>query len=233
LSRFVVRITAPKRLSEQRGRKDFIIDPQPDEPGFIVFLTTFARHTRVLSMPPEDFVAELLRRWQAQRPTTPADPKVSPAPGPSGRRPAVFISYSRTDLVTVRVLYDEIRRVAGDDVAWFDKSEIAPGDEWRARILAGVEGCQLFLPVVSMSEEQRQEGVFIEEWKTALERARRVDGRAFIVPVFVDPDAEADLSRYPRAQRLFGGIDFGFAPGGRLTPTLESALVRELRALRG
>ena len=44
--------------------------------------------------------------------------------------------------------------------------------------------------------------------------------------------AEANLSRYQRASRLFRAVDFGFAPGGRLTPKLEAAIVRELRAFR-
>jgi hypothetical protein len=99
--------------------------------------------------------------------------------------------------------------------------------------LDAVETCQLFLPIVSLSEEARTEGVFIEEWRRALDRARGIDGRAFIVPVFVDADAEANLSRYSRANRLFGAIDFGFAPDGKLTPKLEAMIVRELRALRG
>ncbi len=233
LSRFLVRVAAPKRLSEQRGRRDFIVDPSGEEPGFVVFLTTFARNTRILSMPPAAFVAELHQRWQAQRPAPAPAPGASLPLAPRGLKPAVFISYSRTDIAAVRTLYDEIRRVAGDDVAWFDKSIISPGDEWRARITEGVEGCKLFLPVVSLSAEARTEGVFIEEWKRALERARGIDGRKFIVPVFIDPDAEADLARYHRAQRMFDEVDFGFAPGGRLTPQLEAAIVRELRAFRG
>jgi hypothetical protein len=234
LSRFLIRVAAPQRLSEQRGRQDFVIDPSREEPGFVVFLTTFARNTRISAMSPTEFVAELLKRWQAQRPPETAEAGGSPvAAPPRARKPAVFISYSRTDIAPVRTLYEEIRRVAGDDVAWFDKSDISPGDEWRARIMDGVESCQLFLPVVSLSEEARTEGVFIEEWRRALDRARGIDGRAFIVPVFVDPDAEANLSRYQRAGRLFRAVDFGFAPDGRLTPKLEAAIVRELRAFRG
>lgn len=233
LSRFLIRVAAPQRLSEQRGRKDFVIDPSREDPGFVVFLTTFARNTRVSSMPPTEFVTELLKRWQAQRPLeTPATDGPRTAAPARARAPAVFISYSRTDIAPVRTLYDEIRRLAGDDVAWFDKSEISPGEEWRARIMNGVENCQLFLPVVSVSEEARTEGVFIEEWRRALDRARGIDGRAFIVPVLVDADAEADLSRYTRANRLFGAVDFGFAPDGKLTPKLEAAIVRELRAFR-
>jgi TIR domain len=233
LSRFLMRVAAPQRLSEQRGRKDFVIDPSREELDFVVFLTTFARNTRISSMSPAAFVGELFTRWQAQRPQeSPAPDAARSAALPRARKPAVFISYSRSDIVPVRTLYEEIRRVAGDDVAWFDKSDIIPGDEWRTRIMEGVEGCQLFLPVVSVSEEARSEGVFIEEWKAALDRARGIDGRAFIVPVFVDADAEANISRYTRANRLFGGIDFGFAPAGRLTPKLEAMIVRELRAFR-
>lgn len=233
LSRFLIRVAAPQRLSEQRGRRDFVIDPSPSEPGFVVFLQTFARNTRIISMRPKAFVAELLERWQAAHPATPRVEDRPVAAAPRGRKPAVFISYSRTDIEPVRTLYDELRRVAGDDVAWFDKSEITPGDEWRRRIMEAVDACQLFLPVVSLSEEGRTEGVFIEEWKKALERARGIDGRAFIVPIFVDEGAEASVARYARAGRMFGSLDFGFAPGGRLTPPLEAVIVRELRAFRG
>jgi hypothetical protein len=132
----------------------------------------------------------------------------------------------------VRVLFEELRRIAGDDVAWFDKTAISPGDEWRDRIMDAIDGCQLFLPVISRSEEGRTEGVFIEEWKKAVGRAQGIDGRSFIVPVFVDPDAEKTAAQYARAGRFFKNIDFGFAPGGKLTDDLERVIVRELRAFR-
>ena len=234
LSRFLMRVAAPRRLSEQRGRKDFVIDPGArDETEFVLFVENFARNTRLFPMEPRCFVAELLRRWQAQRPVMPEQTAPAALPARAGaRKPAVFISYSRTDVEPVRVLYDELRRIAGDDIAWFDKSALQPGDDWRPRIMEAIEGCQLFLPVVSQAEEARAEGVFIEEWKRALERSWRIDGRSFIVPVFVDPDAEANVGRYVRAGRLFSKFDYGFAPGGRLTPKLQGAIVRELRAFR-
>ncbi|MGC4081039.1 MAG: toll/interleukin-1 receptor domain-containing protein [Vicinamibacterales bacterium] len=236
LSRFLVRVAAPKRLSEQPRRKDFIIDPMHEDPEFVVFLTTFARNTRISSMTPDAFVSELHTRWCAARPQqTPA----ASAPGaavvmtPEGRKPALFISYSRTDSEPARTLFAELQRLAGDDVAWFDKSVLQPGHDWEQRILDGIGGCQLFLPIISMSEEQRTEGFFIVEWKKALERARGIDGRDFIVPIFVDPDAEAKLAQYPRAQRLFGHINYGYAPGGKLTADFEAAIVRQLRTFRG
>ncbi|MBS1818357.1 MAG: toll/interleukin-1 receptor domain-containing protein [Acidobacteria bacterium] len=234
LSRFLVRVAASKRLSEQPRRKDFVIDPSHDEPEFVVFLTTFARNTRISALTPSAFVAEFLSRWKATRPQVapgPAAPAVMVTP--QGRKPAVFISYSRSDLGPARALFDELQRLAGNDVAWFDKSVLEPGNEWEQRILDGINNCQLFLPVVSTTEEQRTEGFFIAEWRAALERARSIDGRAFIVPIFIDTDAEKNLAQYPRAQRMFGHLDYGFAPGGKLTPPLETALVRALRAFRG
>jgi hypothetical protein len=233
LSRFLMRVAAPQRLSEQRGRKDFVIDPSREEPGFITFLTTFARNTRISAMSPTTFVAELLERWRAQRPPDALRSQPTAVVASRARKPAIFISYSRSDIVPVRTLYGEIQRVAGDDVAWFDKSEISPGDSWHDRIMDGVNNCQLFLPVVSSSAEARTEGVFIEEWKRALERARQIDGRAFIVPVVVDGKADANVSAYARANRMFGAFDFGFAPEGVLTPKLEAKIVQELRAFRG
>ena len=49
--------------------------------------------------------------------------------------------------------------------------------------MEAVDACQLFLPVVSIAEEERTEGVLIEEWRKALARAKGIDGRAFIVPI--------------------------------------------------
>jgi len=118
LSRFLIRAAAPQRLSEQRGRKDFVIDPAREDAGFVVFLTTFARNTRVSSMSPTDFVTELLRRWQAQ------PPPEAPATGAAQRR-----TRTRTEAGRLHQLLTDRHR-AGPRAL---RRDPAPG--WRRRRL--------------------------------------------------------------------------------------------------
>jgi len=88
-------------------------------------------------------------------------------------------------------------------------------------------------PVVSRSEEERNESQFIDEWHQAKDRATAIVGRKFIMPVCIDTDAdESTVRRYSRARSLFGALEFGLAPGGRLSVKLRDALTAELWSLR-
>jgi hypothetical protein len=236
IARFLMRLTAAQRLSEQRGRRDFVIDRTAERRSdFVVFVEQFAGSTQVLSSEPRAFVRELLARWQASRMADgTASAKRATEPQTSLRpRAAIFISYSRTDIDAARKLNDELTRIAGNDIAWFDKDKVKPGDEWPRLLKEAIRACDLFMPVISRSAEGRTEAEFIDEWRTASERWRRIDGKKFVIPVCVDAGAnESTIANYTRAQTFFGKADFGFAPGGALTPTLEDTLVRELRALR-
>ena len=82
----------------------------------------------------------------------------------------IFISYSRTDLAAARQLFAGLQDI-GADVAWFDKSELKPGDDWEQKIRNAINGCYLFLPLVSANTETREEGFFREEWTLASERS--------------------------------------------------------------
>ena len=79
-------------------------------------------------------------------------------------------------------LYDEIKKFAGDDIAWFDKRILLPGDQWRQQVDDAIEGCRLFLPVISRSGEERTEGEFLREWHTAVDRWARIEGRTSSCP---------------------------------------------------
>jgi hypothetical protein len=236
IGRFLMRLTAPQRLSEQRGRRDFIIDRNADQRSdFVVFVRQFAGSTQVLSMDPREFVRELLARWQASRAAdgiTVSTPANGPRPIARQQR-AIFISYSRTDIDAARTLYAELTRIGGDDIAWFDKNDIKPGTLWRRSVEQAIESCQLFLPIVSRSAEKRDEAEFIAEWNAACDRWKRIRGKTFVVPVCIDPDAnDTNIKDYRYAVEMFGKADFGFAPGGKLTKILETSLITQLRLLR-
>jgi len=142
-----------------------------------------------------------------------------------------FISYSRTDLAAARQLFDGLRDI-GADVAWFDKSELKPGDDWEQKIRSTVNGCYLFLPLVSANTETREEGFFREEWTLASERARRIQGRKFIVPVVVDRDYDGNASRFQLVPEGFLTTHFGHAPDGALSDELRTELTRLIRERR-
>jgi hypothetical protein len=142
-----------------------------------------------------------------------------------------FISYSRTDLAAARQLFDGLQGI-GADVAWFDKSKLKPGDDWEQKIRNAINGCYLFLPLISANTETRKEGFFREEWTLASERVRRIEGRKFIVPVVVDRDYDGNASRFQLVPERFLTTHFGHAPEGNLSDELRSELTRLIRERR-
>ena len=142
-----------------------------------------------------------------------------------------FISYSRTDLAAARQLFAGLQDI-GADVAWFDKSELKPGDDWEQKIRNAVNGCFLFLPLISANTETREEGFFREEWTLASERARRIQGRTFIVPVVVNQDYDGNASRFQLVPERFLTTHFGHAPEGALSDELRNELTRLIRERR-
>jgi len=59
----------------------------------------------------------------------------------------VFISYSRRNLEFVRRLAADLdQRVSS---VWFDLSDIQAGEVWRQRLLDGIQGCKVFVLVIS------------------------------------------------------------------------------------
>lgn len=235
IARMLVRVAIADRLSG-RVSTAFIVDRSSGQPSeFVNFMKLFSGNVMVMDAEPTAFAAELLERWKARKAADgPAPAADTPPPRPAGQPPAIFISYSRSDLDVVVRLYDQIRKIAGDDVAWFDKGRLLPGDAWRQQVEDAINSCSLFLPVISRMAEKRTDGEFLREWKLAVSRSQTIDGRTFVIPVCVDADASArTVGEYTRGQRFFGQSDFGFAPDGVLSDPLRDALRRELKRLRG
>jgi hypothetical protein len=235
LSRFFLRLSNEKRLSsDERPKKEFLVDQAIGQDGNLtVFLERFSRDSRCYPMPAREFVAELYRRWQHRNPDSGAVPKPSPAPG----RPSalgggsVFISYASEDLAAARRLSEEVRQVGGD-VVWLDKGALRPGDDWNRQILSAVQRCDLFLPLISATTEQRTEGYFRLEWNEAAERSRRIHGRKFIFPTVIDPEVGGGMSRYVLVPEAFKQFQFDHSPGGQLSSALRAEITEQLRHLR-
>ena len=232
LSRFFLRLSSSERLSDRRPRREFLVGDMASGPeGLVVFLERFSRQTDVLRCEPQAFVADLAAAWRARHPAAPAI-----GPGAAPRRPAaaedtVFISYSRTDFAAAERLRQELQAI-GIDAVWFDHAALRPGDEWSATIASAIRRSYLFLPLVSAETERRHEGYFREEWRQAAERARQIEGRAFIVPVVIDADYAGDAGVYRLVPEAFRARQFGHAPQGRLSGPLRDHLVALIREYR-
>ncbi|MBL8329939.1 MAG: toll/interleukin-1 receptor domain-containing protein [Rubrivivax sp.] len=228
-ARFFLRTAKGARLSLPEGDTiEVLVGPQvvDDEP-LAHFLAAFRPGARLVAMPPEDFLAELRRRWQAAHPAAAAASTADAPPTSRGRAPAdgaVFISYSRHDSQVAAQLADTLAR-EGVDV-WLDRNELQPGDAWAQSILRGIENCSLFVPVISAStqREDRSRAYFWREWNTADDLALGMKpGEVFILPVVVD-DTDPYRAQVPRR---FAAANFAVLPGGRPDDPFV-ARVREL-----
>ena len=233
LSRFFIRLSNSARLSADRPKKEFLVGKETaGDRGLTGFLKRFSQDSRCYPGQARSFVDELYGRWAslANRvsPSVPAKPGV---PLPEPLTGTVFISYAHEDIAAARTLFDELQKIGGD-VAWFDKTDLKPGDEWDQEICRAIEQCHLFLPLLSAITEQRTEGYFIREWKRAAERYEGIKARKFILPIVVDPDYAGDMTRYRSGLEFFQKFQYHHAPGGRVDDVLRNEITQQLRTVR-
>jgi hypothetical protein len=125
---------------------------------------------------------------------------------------AVFLSYASQDAKPAGRLCEDLR-TAGIEV-WLDRTELRGGDDWDASIRRQIKTCYLFMPMISVNTQAREEGYFRREWNLAV--ARTLDmaaDRAFLLPVVIDatPDAAA------RVPEKFREVQWTRLPGGEAT----------------
>ena len=209
MSRLFIRLSNTQRLADNRSKHEFLIEESVDSNGSLtLFLERFSPDTWVFRGSGREFVTELARRWQDKHPQSALRPE--PVPTRARTDSSIFISYSRTDLAAARRLFAGLQEI-GADVAWFDKSELKAGDDWKQKISNAINGCYLFLPLVSANTEIREEGFFREEWTLASDRVRRIQGRKFIIPIVVDRDYDDNAGRFQRVPESFPRTHFGHA----------------------
>ncbi len=95
----------------------------------------------------------------------------------------VFISYSRTDKEIAKHLYGQLDK-KGLRV-WFDTEAIGPAEKWKERIGDGIRRTKLFVPLLTQNIEKEcmDSHEYRIEWEEAAERAKRIGGIPFIIPV--------------------------------------------------
>src|SRR5262249_48720582 len=137
---------------------------------------------------------------------------------------AVFLSYASQDAEPAKRICDALR-AAGIEV-WFDQSNLRGGDAWDQCIRRQIKTCALFIPVISRTTHDRDEGYFRLEWKLAIDRCHLMaPDRAFLLPVCID-DTHDDDTRIPER---FREVQWTRLPQGNV-PTAFVEHVRRLLA---
>jgi hypothetical protein len=234
LARFFIRTARGKRLIDQRGMDEFVVENfQRSDSPLVSFFHQFSRETNFYSEgTPVDFVRALHVRWRERHPDT-AKPITAPQPAAAAAAdaaemadPWLFISYASQDAPAVKRLRDALDQ-AGFNV-WVDLERLESGDDYTRKIRDNINRCSLFLPVISRNTESRGEGFFRSEWTWAQRRLERISTkRAFIHPVLID-DIRLEDADVPDE---FSRIHAGRAPGGVPDETMLGSLQRIIREL--
>jgi hypothetical protein len=233
LARFFVRLTRGERLSASTNNKIqyFADDQARQDQNLIFFLKNFGRAQLEIfdDLSPIEFVNQLADQWQARYPGEwgPADAAesaaaaepaktISPAPDSGDEDDdsaemeyqSIFISYARENETAARRVADMLEE-AGLSV-WFDRVRIHHAEKWSRKIQRNIARCSLFLPILSSQTAGRREGVFLQEWLWAEQRAERMQpDEVFIVPVPIDNTPVADR---------FGHLHYEVFLEGKLAP---------------
>ncbi len=135
---------------------------------------------------------------------------------------AVFLSYASGDSAAAERICTSLR-AAGIEV-WFDQSELRGGDAWDQSIRKQIKTCALFVPLISHTTHDRDEGYFRLEWKLAVDRSNLMAAdKAFLLPVVIDGTRDDD----ERVPERFREVQWTRLPNGETT----SEFVERIRGL--
>lgn len=179
---------------QSKSTVEFMAEHEGD-PALTTFIARFSPNSLVFPGRAGDFVAELDRRRQA-----------TPRPGKAASRgaftlkaaaattgPLVFVSYASENSLAARAIAERLLTLGAGNV-WLDKKKLRGGDDWSTRIDEAIAECDYFLPLLSSEADRRREGVFWEEWDSALSRGAPGGGRL--------PAAHPHRSRSRQSYRL-------------------------------
>ena len=228
LARFFIRTTRPRSYQDRRSGREVIADTRAHQDASLtLFLNTFSKTTRIFGGNAITFIDRLHEQWKARHPdsTSTAAP-VAPSAGSAEpmRADDVFISYSRADADAANRLFDGLRSRV--DVWMDNRGGLGPAAEFAPRILAQIRSCSLFVPLISRTSAEREEGFYRKEWTEA---ERRLDslkpGTPFVVPVVIDEVA----MNHPGVPERFWAFNAQTLLGGNVTPEFLVWVVAKVR----
>ncbi len=161
-----------------------------------------------------DFVNELSARWNNKK--------------PQGSKPkTVFLSYTIKDKTAVETLKSSIESI-GNINCWYDKREIAAGDDFKTEIAKNIRSADLFIPLISENSLLHKDGYVQLEWITAdnVNTFRKLDNNTgkYLMPVVIDNTNPYDTS----VPRFFSELSIGKVPQGNPDPEFLAQLKKTL-----
>jgi hypothetical protein len=228
LARFLIRITKDRPLSQRPTEMEVIVGNSVESDASLVkFLSHFRKRTRVVSYPPQEFVAALEEGYRAR--AAAREPEPRPIAGSATQtvatEGAIFISYDHADAAAAHRLRDFLQNAARVDV-WLDSYDIDGGERWDFKIRRNIGSCSYFMPLISANAVGRREGYFRREWRLASERSENFDdSESFILPVVID-DTPVHSEGVPARFSEFQWME---APGGEGTEALLQRVVKLFR----
>lgn len=122
----------------------------------------------------DDFINELTRQWKQKNPTT-------------AKNKRIFLSYTRADTSAVENLKKGLEQI-GNIKCWYDKRELKPGDDWEKEIIVNIKEADLFIPLISTSSLEHEDGYVQKEWyQGRIEWKFRGDKeKKYLIPVVID-----------------------------------------------
>ncbi|WP_036307182.1 toll/interleukin-1 receptor domain-containing protein [Methyloglobulus morosus] len=223
LGRTMLRLVNDNRFYA-KDTQEFLC-PSVSDAGLSSFLTQYSPNTLGFEGQPEALILKLANRFNR-----------APLPQPQKLQsnnqlaPTAFVSYASENAEPARQIADILLNLGFRDV-WLDKKKLIGGDDWSDRIDEAIIKSDFFIPILSQQADSRREGVFWDEWKTALERARRIKD-AYLLPVCIDKEPPSK-SRYRRISDGDTAVFFDkhliHAPNGELRPEDRDALSERCR----
>lgn len=160
-----------RALSEDNMQSSLVVSSHPDDSPLIQFLN---RLDTFIQNDPVKVVDEIVKRIDKRKESVAANKRY---------QTDVFLSYSRSDAAVTKKLYDILSQ-KGLDV-WFDRVNIGNADLWKGKIIEGIESSRIFIPILTsnIEKEYMEPHEYRIEWEEAVNRAKKMGGRSFIVPL--------------------------------------------------
>jgi hypothetical protein len=227
VGRFFIRLTKQERVwMTGATRSRFVADERVrNDSGLLTFLRQSPYVKVYTEGSPAEFVSELRRRWDERSAKLEAAGKTERAPF-TIEPGSVFVSYASDDRHFAKAIADALS-AKGLDV-WYDRDELASGDDFRRKIENAIDRCAVFVPVISKACGDSRR-FFFQEWRAAIDVAKKASFTArFVMPVVID-DTAYDDEQVPREFRQLHWERVG--PAGP-EPAWVDEVQKEVRAYR-
>lgn len=173
MERFALRLLANQKMQDWGQRRKIYVINDPGDKRKEEY--DFLKNYRVITYEGStaEFVHELSSQWEKKNP----------------KNKSIFLSYTRADVQAVENIKKAIEQI-GNITCWFDKHELEPGDDWRAKIVVNIRKADLFIPLISANSLEHQDGYVQKEWyqgtnEWVYRNEDKQEGK-YLIPVVID-----------------------------------------------